>query len=253
MSVTPTCAYAQPQSQPQPDTALSHAASPVRYSKTQLLADIAFLQQQERLALLDLREQADVFINQAEQIMHQARAVPAPDTLLSTNQYICTESWSVASKALDVGRAVVEYARQIKEHCIDLQHEPYPDHQLDNLATPAPPDGTPAEEPDFVAMELEAKARKNEIAAKLKKLYAYSSMAATALRIERQQGLTAAADYLRRMEDEQNLGLDTVKAQQSTHSNPDSDQKAATSPPPPPPPSTSSPRPAREKAMATKD
>lgn len=126
-------------------------------------ANIFAVHQQEKLALYRLRIHADYFIREAEQIMGPARSVTDPETILKSNtqDFICTERYNVAAKQLEIGKSIIAHAREIQEHCKDLEQAPLPTYKTD-ISQPGPH--------DFVALKLEEKVRTNEIITRLQQL-----------------------------------------------------------------------------------
>lgn len=155
------------------------------------------LRRQERKALYHLREAADEFVRNAEQIMAHQRSVPSPESLLTPTsgpaQYICTERYTVASKAIELGNALVNHAREIQEHCKDLEHAPYPEIQ---------PQPSTTSEPDFVALQLEEKTRKNEVIKSLKELRNRAAIIERAIDMAEKKGPSKANTYLEHLNDD---------------------------------------------------
>lgn len=154
-------------------------------------SDVHVLRRQERKALYHLREAADEFVRHAEQIMAHQRSVPSPESLLTPTsgpaQYISTERYTVASRAIELGNALVNHAREIQEHCKDLEHAPYPDIQ---------PQPSTTSEPDFVALQLEEKTRKSEVIKSLKELRNRAAIIERAIDMAEKKGPSQANTYL---------------------------------------------------------
>ncbi|KAF1352262.1 hypothetical protein BDV97DRAFT_397299 [Delphinella strobiligena] len=160
-------------------------------------SDMHVLRRQERKVLYNLREAADDFVHHAEQIMAQQRSVPSPESLLTPTsgpaRYVCTERYAVASKAVELGDALVNHAREIQEHCKDLEHAPYPD---------IPPQRSTTSEPDFVALRLEEKARKNEVINSLKELRNRAAIIERVIDMAETKGPYQANSYLQHLNDD---------------------------------------------------
>lgn len=167
-------------------------------SASDLASQLNDLRQQERLALSLLRERVDSFIRHVERIMAKPAAVPPPESLLGSRQYICTERSNASARFVDLGNAILAHARDIREHCRDLEQEPYREWQPDP-SDPFNPDSHLAE-PNFVALQVEEKARKIDILARLKELQSRAALAKHVIDIATKDGVSKANAYMKEVE-----------------------------------------------------
>lgn len=109
-------------------------------------------------------------------------------------QYISTERYRTGAEIQRLANDIITHARELQEHCKDLEQEPYKDW------APGDPDVFTEQaqqtNPDFVALEQEEKARKLEIQARLKDITTQVDEAARAMEIAKKQGAPAAYAYL---------------------------------------------------------
>lgn len=146
-----------------------------------------------------LREQTDVFIRHVQRIIAAARLPPDPQSLLDADagpkKYICVERHQVASRVSENANALIEHARNIQEHCNDLERTP---PSGPTSSTPQTSDRSKHDKaPDIVALKLEQKARTTELAARLRVLSDRSDIVRRTIYIVEKHGLARANAYMR--------------------------------------------------------
>lgn len=174
------------------------SGSATKFAAQRVPREIVELRHEERKTLYQLREHIDAFVRRIQHVQQRSISGPSPEALMTQRtgrkQYISTERYRTGADIQRLANDIITHARELQEHCKDLEQEPYKDW------APGDPDifteQAQQTNPDFVALEQEEKARKLEIQARLKDITAQVDEAARAMEIAKKQGAPAAYAYL---------------------------------------------------------